>query len=262
MFWNVNGLRSALSKGLSNIVAIEKPDIFCCQEVKVQEDQLNDDQKSLSLNYRSIFSCAEKKGYSGVASFFGPNITYPSPAQVKRGIGIKEFDSEGRFLITEHEDFDLYNLYYPSGTTGEVRQKFKYKFLDAFHDYVLSLPKAKQNRAIILGDFNICHREIDIHHPDKATKLELSGFLPDERKWMDKFTALGFVDSFRHIHGDVKSSYTWWSFRANSRKKNLGWRIDYIFVAKALSDRIRNATILSDVIGSDHCPITLELDVG
>ncbi|MBX7144993.1 MAG: exodeoxyribonuclease III [Oligoflexia bacterium] len=254
--WNVNGFRSALSKGLLDFVASQAPDVLCLQEVKASPDVLEDARYKIP-GFRLYHSCATKKGYSGVATWLRDGL--PEPSEVLHGIERPVFDHEGRVLILRLKDFDLYNIYFPSGTTGDTRQAFKYRFLDALSDYIVRLPAQQKNRIVMCGDFNICHREIDIHHPQEATKRELSGFLPDERLWMDYFTALGFVDTFRHVHGDTRRDYSWWSFRAGSRKKNLGWRIDYFFVAKTLVSHVRSADILTKIMGSDHCPITLEL---
>jgi len=255
--WNVNGLRSIYTKGFATFVRKEKPDILCVQETKAQEKQLTDSEHSLK-DYEPFYSSAKKKGYSGVATYIREHQPHAAK-KLRAGIGAKQFDSEGRFLITHHNGLILYNTYFPSGTTGDERQDFKYRFLDRFSKHLTSLPKSQQRKLVVCGDFNICHRPIDIHHPDVAEKREFSGFLPDERKWMDHFTELGFVDCFRLVQGDVKDKYTWWSFRAGSRRKNLGWRIDYFFVSKALAKKVTDAKILNKVTGSDHCPIVLEL---
>ena len=255
--WNVNGLRSIQKKGFQDFIDSYKPDLLCLQETKIGINQLEGIPTDVE-KYGSAFSGANKNGYSGVATYYSRKGT-PDVKKNKHGIGEKIFDSEGRFVITEHDDFRLYNIYFPSGTSGEIRQDYKYKFLDRFLKHVKALPKKTRDKLIICGDFNICHREIDIHHPDKATKQELSGFLPDERSWMDRFVEAGFVDTFRHSNGDVKDRYSWWSYRAGARGKNLGWRIDYFFVSDALKNRIKKADILHDVTGSDHCPVTLEI---
>jgi exodeoxyribonuclease III len=248
--WNVNGLRSVSQKGFLDFVRKEKPDILCLQETKAQERQINHED-IVPEEYIAAFSSASKAGYSGVATY----IHSQHKSEISKpltGIGIRKFDEEGRFLIHRHKHFLLYNVYIPSGTTGDTRQDFKYKFLDVFRRHLTALPKADFSKLIICGDFNICHRDIDIHHPEEATKRGLSGFLPKERKWLDEFIKLGFVDSFRLINGDVKGVYSWWSFRAGARKKNLGWRIDYFLVAKALAKKVRGAAIESTVTGSDH----------
>ena len=257
--WNINGLRSVYKKGLEQFLLDQQPDILCLQEIKVHEDQLSDEQKNPE-DYSVIFSPAQRRGYSGVATYFrkGSGV---EPKKVNHGLGEARFDNEGRYLISEHKDFILYNLYIPSGTTGDVRQEFKYEFLDHLYDQINELSAAKKKKLIICGDFNICHREIDIHHPSVAEKRELSGFLPDERKWVDKFLKLGLHDSFREVHGDTPKQYTWWSFRANSRAKNLGWRIDYAFVGKSLKEKLDGAEIHAETSGSDHCPIELRLSL-
>ena len=260
--WNVNGIRSAHGKGLTSYLEKSAPDIICLQETKAHLAQLSAEQAS-PLGYTGVFVDAEKKGYSGVATLWRtdlkhPNLT-PEKSAIRFGIGDPTFDREGRFVISDHKKFLLYNIYFPSGTSGDARQAYKYRFLDAFYNHLAALPKADRDRLVICGDFNICHREIDIHHPKEATKRQLTGFLPEERAWIDRFIQLGFVDCFRLIHGDQTQAYTWWSFRANSRAKNLGWRIDYFFVSTALADKVLGAEIESSVTGSDHCPINLVL---
>lgn len=255
--WNVNGLRAVYKKGFLDFIEKEKPDILSIQETKIGKGQ-EEVTPDPPPGYTYFTSAANRKGYSGVATFIKEGIEHREK-KVEYGIGKKIFDQEGRFLITDHGDFKLYNIYYPSGTSGDERQDYKYKFLDALYKHITDLPKAQQKKLIICGDYNICHKEIDIHHPDKATKLELSGFLPDERKWMDKFAEHGFIDTFREVNGDVKGKYSWWSYRAGARGKNLGWRIDYFFISSAMKKSIRNAKILDHVEGSDHCPVLLEL---
>lgn len=255
--WNVNGIRAAYPKGLASLIAQAKPDIFCLQEIKAQTQDLSNDILNFG-HYRSFFSSAIKKGYSGVANFcLDKNQSAVNSSQSK--LGQTEFDNEGRFILTEHPQFDLYNIYFPSGTTGAERQDFKYKFLDFISEYFKSLPRTKFDRAILCGDINICHREIDIHHPREAEKKQYSGFLPDERKWFSSFLEMGFVDAFRQINGDLPNQYTWWSYRANSRAKNLGWRIDYFLISQKLKAYLRNCQIHSEIKGSDHCPISIEL---
>lgn len=257
--WNVNGLRSIVSKGLGNVLEQTDPDIICLQETKITHDH----QRSFSSyfeSYRGDFSCAKRKGYSGVGTFSKKTLSL-SEDRIRPAIGVEFYDIEGRFLITEYDRFTLYNTYFPSGTSGEERQKFKYSFLDHFYGHLATLPQSTRDRLIVCGDFNICHRDIDIHHPKKATQLQLSGFLPEERQWIDRFIELGFIDSFRYVHHDQGGIYSWWTYRAGARGKNLGWRIDYIFVSQALSPHIRNAEIRTEILGSDHCPILLDLDL-
>jgi exodeoxyribonuclease III len=253
--WNINGLRSVFSKGFAEIVANNDPDIICLQESKIETSKLT---PNLEINgYSRIAHSAEKPGYSGVITYCKNKVEI-KPKQFQIGLGKEIFDREGRVLITDHQKILLYNIYFPSGTTGEIRQNFKYEFLDYLYTHLSTLPKSDFDRLVICGDFNICHKEIDIHHPKTAEKNKLSGFLPEERKWMDEFASLGFIDTYRHHCGD-NIGYTWWTFRAGARQKNLGWRIDYFFVANALKDKIQNASILSHITGSDHCPIELTL---
>ncbi|MCB0322859.1 MAG: exodeoxyribonuclease III [Bdellovibrionales bacterium] len=251
--WNVNGLRSIQRKGLQGFLEEQQPDVLCLQETKICEDQLTAELEP-PPSYRRICSSAQKRGYSGVATYL--RTTVPCEEEkLLRGLGNTSFDNEGRYLVTRHPHFVLYNIYFPSGTTGEARQQVKYDFLDHFLEHLQTLSAADRERLIICGDFNICHRPIDIHHPETAEKRKLSGFLPEERAWMDRFVDYGFVDTFRLIHGDIEKAYTWWTFRAGARQKNLGWRIDYIFVSEALAPQVRDAGILNTCEGSDHCPI-------
>lgn len=262
--WNVNGIRSIAKKGLHEFIANESPDILCLQETKIQHDQLIKEDifnaKLLDQPYTYFKSAASKKGYSGVLTLIkDSHLTDEIQQTVQYGIANEQIDSEGRFVISDHGDFLLYNLYIPSGTSGEVRQDFKYDFLDTFTSHIAALPKKDHDRLIICGDFNVCHREIDIHHPDLATKRGLSGFLPPEREWFDSFLDLDLYDAYRVAQGDKKDMYTWWSYRAGSRAKNLGWRIDYFIVGSKIKNAISRADIYSSVMGSDHCPIVLEL---
>ncbi len=256
--WNVNGIRSVYGKGLGAFLDEQQPDLFCIQETKAQQSQLLPEILSIS-NYSCDFSDAVKKGYSGVATFYKPELNIRTHS---KGIGVEDFDQEGRFIISELSGgYKLYNIYFPSGTTGELRQNFKYNFLDAITEHFSGLTEAERKKIIICGDFNICHQAIDIHHPDKATKLQLSGFLPAEREWFTKFLDLGFIDTFRELNGQVPNRYSWWSFRAGARKKNLGWRIDYILVSADLQKQLRHADILDPITGSDHAPILLDFEV-
>ncbi len=255
--WNVNGLRAVHKKGFNEFLASEPSDILCLQEIKIQHGQLGEELEPPATHAR-LCTHAEKKGYSGVATYLDKSLSLKDK-KTKHGIG-STLDHEGRFVITEVEDIILYNVYVPSGTTGEERQNAKYEFLDEFLEHLKALPKKERERVVLCGDFNICHKAIDIHHPKTAEKRELSGFLPEERKWLDSFLEAGFVDSFREIHPDAPENYSWWSYRAGARGKNLGWRIDYFFVAAALRSRVKNAGILNSVMGSDHCPIFLDLD--
>lgn len=247
--YNVNGIRSALSKGLVEWLAANNPDVFCIQESKAQEDQI-DLEPFAALGYSMSSHSAEKKGYSGVCTFYKK-----TPDLVIQGMGLDAYDREGRVLRCDWGDLTLLNCYFPSGTTGDVRQGVKMQFLDDFMKYIDALKKERP-KLIVLGDYNIAHCEIDIHDP-KGNKNS-SGFLPEEREWMSQWFASGFVDSFRMLHPD-KQEYSWWSFRAGARSKNKGWRIDYIAVSDNLKNTIRNAGHDNAAIHSDHCPVILEL---
>ncbi len=248
--YNVNGLRSAISKGFLDWLSAEQPDIVCLQETKMQEDQV-DKLAFEQLGYYQYWNMAVKKGYSGVGILSKEKADYFSG-----GLGIREFDVEGRLLRLDFEDITLVNSYFPSGTTGDLRQEFKMKYLDAIFNYIEELRKQRPN-LILSGDYNICHKPIDINHPERHKKS--SGFLPEERAWMDQFVGSGFIDSFREFNKEA-GQYSWWSFRANSRQKNLGWRIDYHMVTRELSPRLTNAGIMQEVVHSDHCPVWMEME--
>jgi exodeoxyribonuclease III len=247
--YNVNGLRSAINKGFMNWLMQEKPDILCLQETKLQEDQV--DKMSFDFHgYHQIWHSAQKKGYSGVAI-----LSRVKPDFYSIGIGKPEFDFEGRLIRIDIGDTTFINSYFPSGTTGEIRQAIKMKYLDAVYSYLENLKISRQN-IVISGDYNIAHKPIDINHPKKH--LKSSGFLPEEREWMDKLISLGFVDTFR-VYNQEPEQYSWWSYRAGSRGKNLGWRLDYHMVTKELSTRLMNAGIMQSVVHSDHCPVYVTL---
>lgn len=255
LLWNVNGIRAAYRQELGQVFNNRLAEIVCIQEVKAWAEQLSIDQLH-PMGYQATIVPASKKGYSGVATFVVPEIEHTTLAT---GFGEERFDQEGRILKSKFADFSLYNIYFPSGSSGELRQAYKYEFLDYVYKYFSALAVDKLARTIVVGDFNICHREIDIHHPKQAERLGLSGFLKPEREWLDKFMALGFIDSFRQIHGDLRDQYTWWSYRAGSRGKNLGWRIDYILLGSALAQSLKNCEILSELKGSDHAAVRIEL---
>ncbi|MCX7903385.1 MAG: exodeoxyribonuclease III [Caloramator sp.] len=247
--WNVNGLRSILKKGFLDFVKNEDPDILCLQETKLQEDQLDDEVKNLE-GYYKYFSFANKKGYSGVAIF-----TKEEPKNVYYGIGIEEFDSEGRILIAEYEDFILMNIYFPNGKMSDERLDYKLRFYDAVMEYSKKLLEEGKN-LIICGDYNTAHREIDLKNPKQNEKS--SGFLPIERESIDRFLDIGFIDAYRYFYPD-KIEYTWWSYMFKAREKNAGWRIDYFFVSKNFISKVKNVEILTSVQGSDHCPVKLTI---
>ena len=247
--YNVNGIRAALNKGFLQWLEQENPDVIGLQEVKALEDQI-DTAIFKDLGYEVYWYPAVKKGYSGVAI-----LSKITPKSVHHGMGLNKYDDEGRLLELEFENFSFLSAYFPSGTTGDIRQSFKYEFLDDIFGYMQDLRRSKPN-LILSGDYNICHRAIDIHNP--ISNKNSSGFLPEERAWMDKFTESGFIDSFRHFNPEPHQ-YTWWSYRANARAKNLGWRIDYHMATKDMQNRLKNAVILPEAYHSDHCPITLEI---
>lgn len=243
--YNLNGIRSAMDKGLIAWLQESNIDIFCVQETKAQFDQI-DFTPFESLGYFVSWAQAEKKGYSGVATF-----SKIKPDQVIIGCGIEKYDCEGRIIRTDFGQWSLLNCYFPSGTTGDIRQDFKMAFLDDFSTWMQSL-LTERPRCIVVGDFNIAHHPIDIHDPVGNKKS--SGFLPEEREWMDQWLELGFNDAFRTLH-PTKVQYSWWSFRANARVNNKGWRIDYQMVSSALKDSILEANQLNEVVHSDHCPV-------
>lgn len=247
--YNVNGLRSALSKGFVDWLAAEQPDVVCLQETKAQPDQIPT-MEFEALGYKSYFFSAKKRGYSGVAI-----LTRIKPDNVIYGMGIPAYDSEGRFLRADFGDISVVSVYHPSGTSGDERQAFKMVWLEDYRKYVMDLSQTRQ-KLILCGDYNICHRPIDIHDP--VRNANSSGFLPEEREWMSLFLDSGFIDTFRYFHNEPHQ-YTWWSFRSNARANNKGWRIDYCMVTKAVEPLLKSATILPDVRHSDHCPAVLEI---
>ncbi len=249
--WNVNGLRAVAKKNFLEWIEEENPDILCIQETKLQENQLEDNIKNIE-GYYSYFSFAEKKGYSSVATY-----TKEEPISVKHDIGIEKFDSEGRILITEFENFTLLNIYFPNGQRDEERLQYKLEFYEALFNYCDELVKEGKKLVICGGDYNTAHNEIDLKNPKANEKT--SGFLRIERDWLDKIIERGYTDTFRNMNPD-KIKYSWWSYRFKARERNAGWRIDYHFVSNNLLDKVKDTEILNDVYGSDHCPVMLELD--
>lgn len=248
--YNVNGIRSAVNKGFLDWLKTDPADIICLQEVKAEQTQL-DVAPFNELGFEVYWFSAQKKGYSGVAVF-----TKINPDNVFYGNGIEQSDYEGRVLRLDFGDITLLDVYFPSGTMGEIRQGYKYQWLDVMA-YLDELRKTRP-KLVICGDYNIAHQEVDIHNPKGNKKT--SGFLPEEREWMTKFLSNGFVDSFRHVHSERKDCYSWWSRRFPTvRAENKGWRIDYITTTENLKDKIVNAEIYPDVQHSDHCPIFMEL---
>jgi exodeoxyribonuclease III len=248
--YNVNGIRSALNKGLPDWIRSVQPDILCVQELKAMADQV-DVSFFEEEGYHHYWFPAQKKGYSGVAIY-----TRIKPTHVEYGCGIPESDYEGRVIRADFGDVSVMSVYAPSGSSGDERQDFKMKWLASFAPYIQKLRKKRPN-LIMAGDFNICHKAIDIHNP--VSNANSSGFLPEERAWMDQFLSKDIVDTFRHFNKDPHQ-YTWWSFRANARNKNLGWRIDYQFATKPLENSLVRSVLLPEAKHSDHCPVLLEVD--
>jgi len=249
--WNVNGLRAIYKKGVLDWLAKTGPDILCLQETKAQQEQLPPELLEID-GYHTYYVSAERKGYSGVALY-----TRENPRNIKSGLGIERFDIEGRTLIAEYDKFVLFNIYYPNGKASEERLQYKLDYYEAFLEYVDKLKKKKKN-LVICGDVNTAHRAIDLARPKQNEKV--SGFLPEERAWMDRFFEQGFIDTFR-LFNDQPAQYTWWDMKSRARDRNVGWRIDYFFVSEAMKKNVRNAFILPEVMGSDHCPVGLEIEI-
>jgi len=248
--YNVNGIRAAIRKDWIQWLKTVDADIICLQEIKASPDQLIDLLLIEALGYEHYWFPAEKKGYSGTAI-----LTRHTPLHVAYGCGIDVYDKEGRMIRADFETFSVMSVYFPSGSSGDTRQNFKYQFLSDFQQYSNKLLTTYPN-LIVSGDYNICHRAIDIHNP--KSNANSSGFLPEERAWMENFINSGYIDTFRHLHPEPHQ-YTWWSYRANARAKNLGWRIDYHLASTPLEKSIKQAQILPDAMHSDHCPVLLEL---
>jgi exodeoxyribonuclease-3 len=247
--WNVNGLRAALKKGFLDFMARERPDVLGIQETKAEESQVAGPLEPLQ-GYHRFFSSAERKGYSGVALF-----TREKPREVSFSLGRPEFDGEGRVIQADFGDFVLFNVYFPNGKSRPERLQYKMDFYDRFLEVTGKL--LQQGREVVVcGDVNTAHHPIDLARPKENETI--SGFLPQERAWIDRFLASGFVDVFRELHPEP-NQYTWWDMKSGARARNVGWRIDYFYVSRALRNRVRDATLHPEVLGSDHCPVGLEL---
>ena len=247
--YNVNGIRSAMNKGLMDWMRSEKPDVLCLQEIKATPEQVGVFELE-EMGYHHFWYPAQKKGYSGVAIF-----SRTQPDHVEYGCGMPAYDEEGRVIRADFGKLSVMSVYHPSGSSGDERQAFKMQWLQDFQKYIKSLEKTR-NQLVLSGDYNICHRPIDIHNP--VSNANTSGFKPEEREWMEKFLQSGFVDTFRHFNSNPHQ-YSWWSYRANARAKNLGWRIDYNLVTQNLQSNLKSAAILPDIKHSDHCPVALEI---
>ena len=247
--WNVNGLRAVARKGFLNWLEEEDPDILCVQEIKAMPEQVDEGLRDLP-GYHSIWNPAARKGYSGTLIY-----TKEKPAITAKGIGIERFDTEGRIIQADYGDFVLLNVYFPNGRAREERLQYKLEFYDAFLEHIDALVQSGRD-VIFCGDVNTAHNEIDLAHPKRNSKI--SGFLRVERDWLDKVLQHGWVDTFRHFHPDTVK-YTWWDYRNAARERDVGWRLDYFMVNSALLPRVKEAFIMSEVMGSDHCPVGVEL---
>lgn len=248
--YNVNGIRAAINRGFLEWLDATRPDVICLQEIKAVHEQipLLDFE---ALGYHHYWFPAEKKGYSGVGI-----LSLQKPDQVVTGMQMPQYDREGRFLRADFGDVSVVSVYHPSGSSGEERQAFKMQWLDDFYAYIADLRKHRPN-LIVSGDYNICHQAIDIHDP--VRNATVSGFLPEERVWMSDFLASGFIDSFRQLVKEPHH-YSWWSYRANARANNKGWRIDYNMLTENLLPQLKSAGIMPEAMHSDHCPVWVELD--
>ncbi len=250
--WNVNGIRAVAKKGFFDWVKNVNPDILCIQETKAEENQLSFDLKLIE-NYSSYFSSHNgKKGYSGVATY-----TKPEPYSVACDIGNEFCDGEGRIISIEYDKFILFNVYFPNGKASPERLTYKMRFYEAFLSYINQL-RAKGKSIIFCGDVNTAHKPIDLARPKENE--DVSGFLPAERAWIDTVVANGYIDTFRMLHPEMVK-YSWWSQRSGARARNVGWRIDYFFVSPDLKNKVVAADIHPEVMGSDHCPISLSLSL-
>lgn len=248
--WNVCGMRSAVKKGLVDWLLAKKPSVFCAQEVRGTPDVMPAELTDLP-GYRAAWAPAERKGYSGVATF-----TRRKPKEVVVGLGIERFDREGRVLMTQVDDLDIYNVYFPKGDPDTPRLQYKLDFYDAFLRHINAETQRGRN-VVFCGDVNTAHTEIDLARPKQNQKT--SGFLPEERAHLDEWVRNGWVDTYRHLYPGKTDVYSWWTMRAGARERNVGWRIDYVFIHESLLPRLRKAGIDSDVMGSDHCPVWVDL---
>lgn len=248
--YNVNGIRAAITKGFIEWLQSASPDVICLQEIKATEDQIPvEDLKAAGYPYQYYYP-AQKKGYSGVAV-----LCKNKPNNVVYGTGIESMDSEGRNLRVDFDHISVMSMYLPSGTNND-RLGYKFNYMDEIQDYIVNL-RRELPHLVVCGDYNICHEAIDIHNPKGNEKT--SGFLPEERAWLDGFMKTGMIDSFRHLNKEPHN-YSWWSYRANARNNNKGWRIDYCLVAEPLKDNIKRALILPEAKHSDHCPVYVEME--
>jgi len=249
--WNVNGLRAALNKAAWESLQTESPDVICLQEIKVRPEQLTSDQQVAFGAYQAFWNPAERPGYSGVVTF-----SRQPPLETGLGMNLPEFDREGRIVVTRYPAFRLFNIYFPNGQRDHGRLTFK---LDFYHHLLELCDRlhAASEQLIICGDFNTAHNEIDLRNPKENQNT--SGFMPEERAWIDKYLAHGFVDAYRALY-PAKVEYTWWTYRMGARPRNIGWRLDYFLVSESLMPLVRDVVIHAEVLGSDHCPVSLLID--
>ena len=250
--WNVNGLRAVINKGFENFFNEINADIFCIQETKMQEEQIDESIKQIFKEYNSYWNSAEKKGYSGTAVF-----TKNKPNKVTYGIGIEEHDKEGRVITLEFDNFYLVNCYTPNSKRELERLEYRMIWEDEFRKYLIELNKIKP--VVLCGDLNVAHKEIDLKNP--KTNRKNAGFTDEEREKMTELLDSGFVDTFRFLYPEKTDMYTWWSYMFKAREKNAGWRIDYFIVSDSIKTKIEECYIYSDVMGSDHCPVGLKLNI-
>jgi len=247
--WNVNGLRAVAKKGFLDYIAADQPDMLCLQEIKATEDQLSSAIRH-PKGYFSYFVPAERRGYSGVALY-----SKEEPISIERGLGIPRFDAEGRTIIAEYPGFTLFNIYFPNGKASSERLEYKMAFYESCLE-VMTTYVREGKQVVLCGDVNTAHQPVDLARPKENEAI--SGFLPEERAWIDRMIESGFVDTFRHFHPEP-DRYSWWSYRSGARERNVGWRIDYFYVSAGLLPQVQGADILDGIQGSDHCPIELEL---
>lgn len=249
--WNVNGLRAVINKGFENFFKESSADIFCLQEIKMQKEQIDDNMREIFKDYYGYWNSAMKKGYSGTAIF-----SRIEPINVTYGIGIEEHDQEGRVITAEFDKFYLVNCYTPNSKRELERLDYRIIWENEFREYLLRLNEKKP--VVLCGDLNVAHKEIDLKNP--KTNHRNAGFTDEERGKMTELLEVGFIDSFRYLYPEKENCYSWWSYMAHSREKNVGWRIDYFIVSKTIEEKIKDSYIYSDVMGSDHCPVGIELE--
>lgn len=248
--WNVNGIRAAARKGLLDWLGKAKPDVLCLQETKAMPSQLDKELREIE-GYSIEYHSAEQKGYSGVGTFAALPVK-----EVRHGLGIDEYDREGRVLVHEFPEFTLFNVYFPNGKRSPERLAYKLAFYDDFLKMLERMKKRGDKRLVVCGDVNTAHKEIDLARPKENSKI--SGFLPEERAWIDKLLEAGFVDTFREFDKSPER-YSWWDQQSKARERNVGWRIDYFFTSEELKPHLKDAFIMPEVLGSDHCPVGIEL---